>query len=171
MRVATSMLRVAAIAASGLILIGCSSRGGSSDEQRGGEGSQGGERASVPDDQPHITGIVTEVKRAPGAQSPSSKTILIEQTPRRCSKGNGKEGCNKLYLDVTHETRIFRTSGGDEEALVQARAAELQRGQRVRAWHTGVLKKSYPGQGCARVVVIDATDAASQRSANSRSPR
>src|SRR5215207_6633217 len=165
------MLKVAAIAASGLILIGCSSSSGSSGEQKAGEGSQGEEHASVPDDQPHITGIVTEVKPAPGAETPSGRRILIEQTPKRCSKGNRKEGCNKLYLDVTNESRIFRKSGGDEEALVPARAADLERGQRVRAWHTGVLKKSYPGQGCALVVVIDATDAVSQRTANSRPPR
>jgi hypothetical protein len=76
------------------------------------------------------------------------KRILIEQAPRRCSKGNVKERCNKLYLDVTSETRIFRTSGDDEEALHQARAAELERGQRVRAVRTGVLKKSCLGQGC-----------------------
>jgi hypothetical protein len=165
------MLKVAATTASGLILIGCSSMGGSSGEHKAGKGSQGGERASVPDDQPHITGIVTEAKRAPGAETPSGSRILIEQTPKRCSKGNRKEGCNKLYLDVTNETRIFKKSGGDEEALVQARAEDLERGQRVRAWHTGVLKKSYPGQGCALVVLIDATDVASLHTANSRSPR
>lgn len=91
----------------------------------------------MPGDQPHITGIVTDVKPAPGHRRHWAKEILIEQAPRRCSKGNVKEGCNKLYLDVTSETRILRTSGSDEKALVQARAAELERGQRVRAWRTG----------------------------------
>ncbi len=166
------MFKITVIVAVGLILVGCSTTGRSSGKQKAGEGTYGGERASLPDERPHITGIVTELKRAPGAETPSDKRILVEEKPEGCFKGKRKEGCNKLYLDVTANTRIFRKVGGNEEALVQAKSADLEKSQRVRAWHTGVLKKSYPGQGYARLIVIDATDAAgSERTANSRSPR
>ena len=42
----------------------------------------------------------------------------------------------------------------------------------MRAWHTGLLTKSLPGQGHPRVMVIGATDAAKERTAtSSRAPR
>jgi hypothetical protein len=149
------MVRFAVIAAVWLTLAGCSTAGGSSGKQKASERSHGVERVSIPDSRPHIMGIVTEVKHV-SDEEPSSKRILVEENPEGCIKSKLNEGCDKLYLDVTGETRIFRKVRG-EEAFAQVRTADLQRGQKVHAWHTGVLKKSYPGQGHARVIVIDAT--------------
>ena len=154
------MLKIAVIVAVGVVLAGCSTAGGSSGEQKAGGETHGGERTSVPDERPHIAGIVTEVKRVPGRESPPGKRILVEENPEGCSKSNTKEGCARLHLDVTEDTHIFRRIGNEEETLVRARVADLQRGQRIHAWHTGALTKSYPGQGHARVIVIDVTNAA-----------
>ncbi len=150
------MVRFAAIAAVGLTLIGCSAVDGSSGGQEAGGGDNGVGRTSVPDSRPDITGIVTEVRHTPGKQ-PTSKRILVEQSPDGCSKGKLSQSCDKLYLDMTEKTRIFKKLRGEEEAFVQLRPTDLQRGQRVHAWHTGVLTKSYPGQGHARVIVVDTT--------------
>ncbi len=152
------MLKLATIVAVGGILAGCSAAGGFADEQEGDGGTPGGEHATVPEGRAHIAGTVTTLERAPGGETASDKRILIEEHPRGCLKSDSKEGCDRLYLDVTEQTRIFLVTG-DDEALVRAEVADLARGQRVRAWHTGVLSKSYPGQGRARVIVVDATDA------------
>lgn len=155
----------AVVAAVGVFLAGCSSAGSSSGEGTHDGSTRGGERASVPDSTPHITGVITADQRAPGTEASLGKRILVEENPEGCVKDKSDKGCNKLYLSVTQKTLILRKAGG-EEAFSQARAADLERGQRVRAWHTGVLTKSYPGQGSAQVIVIDATNAAPERTAS-----
>lgn len=164
------MFRSAAVVAVGLVLAGCSTVGGPSGEQEAGGGTHGAERASVPNSRPHITGFVTVLEPAPGRELPARR-ILVEEKPGSCLRGNLREGCDRLYLDVTDKTRIFLKAGDGEKALSPASVADLQRGQRVHAWHTGALTKSYPGQGRARVLVIDANDATPERTANSASRR
>lgn len=150
------MLRFAVLAAVGVFFAGCSSAGSSSGEgTHDGPPTRGGERASVPESSPHITGVIMAVQRPHGTEESLGKMILVEN-PKGCAKDKSDKGCHKLYLYATEKTLIFR-KGGDEEAFSQARASDLERGQRVRAWHTGVLTKSYPAQGDARVIVINAT--------------
>lgn len=150
------MLRFAVLAAVGVFFAGCSSAGSSSGEgTHDGPPTRGGERASVPESSPHITGVIMAVQRPHGTEESLGKMILVEN-PKGCAKDKSDKGCHKLYLYATEKTLIFR-KGGDEEAFSQARASDLERGQRVRAWHTGVLTKSYPAQGHARVIVINAT--------------
>jgi hypothetical protein len=155
----------AVLAAVGVFLAGCSSTGSSSGEGTHDGAARGGVRASVPKSSPHITGVITAVQRAPGTEASLGKRILVEENPEGCVKDKSYKGCNKLYLEVTQKTLILRQVGG-EEAFSQARAADLEGGHRVRAWHTGVLTKSYPGQGSARVIVIDATNAAAEHTAS-----
>ena len=81
----------------------------------------------------------------------------MEEPPEGCSKSKLGEGCDKLYLDTTQETRILREVQSEKEAFVRLSPEDLQRGQGVRAWHTGVLTRSYPGQGRARVILVEAT--------------
>lgn len=151
------MFRFAVLAAVGVFFAGCSSVGSSSGEgTHDGPPTRGGERVSVPESSAHITGVITAVQRPHGTEGSLGKMILIEENPKGCAKDKPDKGCHKLYLYVTEKTLLFRKVG-DEEAFSQARASDLERGQRVRAWHTGVLTKSYPAQGHARVIVIDAT--------------
>jgi hypothetical protein len=149
------MFRFAVLAAVGLFLAGCSSAGSSSSEETHDGPTRGGERASVPESSAHITGVITAVQRARGTEGSLGKMIFVEENPKGCAKYKSDKGCHKLYLYVTEKTLIFRKVG-DEEAFSQARSSDLERGQGVRAWHTGVLTKSYPAQGHARVIVIDA---------------
>ncbi len=154
------MVRLAATAALWLTVVGCSAVDGSSGWQKANGESHDIERASVPDSRPNITGIVTEVGHKPGhkpGKEPTSKRILVEESSDGCFESKFSKACNKLYLDTTEKTRVFRKVQGEKEGFDQARLADLQRGQRVLAWHTGVLTKSYPGQGYARVIVIEAT--------------
>ena len=150
------MFRFAVLAAVGVFLAGCSSAGSSSSEGTQDGPTRGGERASVPESSAHITGVITAVQRPHGTEGSLGKMILIEENPKGCAKDKPDKGCHKLYLYVTEKTLLFRKVG-DEEAFSQARASDLERGQGVRAWHTGGLTKSYPAQGRARVIVIDAT--------------
>ena len=151
------MISFAAIAIVLLILGGCSPTGSSSaGMQEDSGGSHRVERGAVPDSPPNITGIVTEIREAPGGET-SSKRILVEESPKGCFKSASNEGCDKLYLNVTGKTGIFRQVQGNQGTFAKVQVANLQRGQKVHAWHTGVLKKSYPGQGYARVIVIDVT--------------
>jgi hypothetical protein len=155
----------AVVAAVSVFLAGCSSAGSSSGEGTHDGATRGGERASVPEGSAHITGVITAVQRAHGTEGSLGKTILVEENPEGCFKDKPDKGCNKLYLDVTEKTLIFRRAGG-KEVFSQVRAADLERGQRVRAWHTGVLTKSYPGQGSARVIVVDTTNATPEHTAS-----
>jgi hypothetical protein len=149
------------IAAVGMFLAGCSGVGSSSGEGTHDETTGDAERVSVPESSPHITGLIAGVNDVSGTEAHSYKRILIEENPKRCFKTKSDKGCDKLYLDITEKTHILRKVGG-EKTFSRARAADLEKGQRVLAWHTGVLRKSYPGQGSARVIVIDATNATSE---------
>jgi hypothetical protein len=157
------MLRLAAIAAVGLLLAGCSNAGGSSDGAPRDGGAPGSERVSVPGGRPDIAGVITEIRDTPGAGARASKRILVE-APGKCSKSKSEDGCDRLYLDATGETRILRGPSGEGD-FVRVGVEALARGQKVRAWHTGALTKSYPAQGKARVIVIDGADVAHGRTA------
>jgi hypothetical protein len=161
------MFRLTVIAAVGLLLAGCSNAGSSSAEAPRDGGTLGGERVSVSEGRPDIAGVITEIKDTPGAEARASKRLLIEENPGECSKSKSEEGCDRLYLDATGETRILKELGG-EGVFVRAGVADLARGQKVRAWHTGVLTKSYPAQGTARVIVIDGADLARGRTTRDR---
>ncbi len=158
------MFRFAVIAAVGVFLASCSGAEGSSGGGTHGEASGRSESALVPERSPHITGVITEVKSVPGGAAQPGGRVLIEEVPKGCFKGESEKGCDKLHLDMTEKTRILRKVGGTG-TLSQARATDLRVGQRVRAWHTGVLTKSYPAQGSAQVIVVDATNGASEDAA------
>jgi hypothetical protein len=111
----------------------------------------------VPESNPHISGVITHVKNVPAEAAQTSGRVLIEEMSEGCFKNEFGKGCDKLHLDVTKKTRILRKVDG-EGNLSQARATDLQVDERVRAWHTDVLRKSYPAQGSARVIVIDAVN-------------
>lgn len=165
------MLEVAVMAAVGIALAGCSTAGGLSGEGEAGRGMHSGETVSLPDARPGITGIITEIERVPGGEAPSFERVLVEENPGQgkaegYSGSQAEEGRNKLYLDITGETSIFRRTSGDEENLARATSADLERGQRVRAWHEDVVAKSYPGQTDARVIMIDDTNATLDRTAD-----
>jgi len=103
------MFRFAVLAAAGVFFAGCSSAGSSSGEgTHGGPPTRGGERASVPESSPHITGVITEVLRAHGTEGSLGKMILVEEDPKGCAKVKPDKGCHKLYLYVTQKTLIFR---------------------------------------------------------------
>ena len=118
----------------------------------------------MPERNPHISGVIAHVKSVPAEAAQPSGRILIEEVPKGCLKVESKKGCDKLHLDISEKTRLFRKIGG-EGNLSRARATDLRVGQRVRAWHTGVLSKSYPAQGSARVIVIDAANTRSEDTA------
>lgn len=117
-----------------------------------------GKETSLPDGRPDITGTITEVGRGdPGTNSIGR--ILVEEDPDfEHSEGPNAEGWEKLYFEVTDETRIFIRRGGDRGEVRPASAADLAKGQTVNAWHTGhAVMESYPGQTVASEVVISAS--------------
>ena len=158
------MFRFDVIAAVGVFLASCSGAGGVSGGGTHGEASDRKESAYVPEGSPHITGVITEVKSVPSGAAQPGGRVLIEEVPRGCLKVESKKGCDKLHLDITEKTRLLRKVGATG-TLSRARATDLRVGQRVRAWHTGVLSKSYPAQGSARVIVIDAANTRSEDTA------
>ena len=158
------MFRFAVIAAVGVFLASSSGAGGLSGRGTQDEASGGSEGAHVPESNPHISGVITYVKSVPAEAAQPGGRVLIEEIPEGCFKCESGKGCDKLHLDITEKTRLLRKVGG-EGNLSQARATDLQVGQRVRAWHTGVLSKSYPAQGPARVIVIDAANTRSEDTA------
>ena len=152
------------IAAVGVLLASCSGADSSSGGGTHGEASGRSESAYAPERSPHITGVITDVKSVPGGAAQPDGRVLIEEVPKGCFKGESGKGCDKLNLGITEKTRILRKVGGTG-TLSQAGARDLRLGQGVRAWHTGVLTKSYPAQGSARVIVVDATSIRSEDTA------
>jgi hypothetical protein len=117
-----------------------------------------GKETSLPDGRPDITGTITEVGRGdPGTNS--IERILVEEDPDfEHSEGPNTEGWEKLYFEVTDETRIFIRRGGDRGEVRPASAADLAKGQTVNAWHTGhAVMESYPGQTVASEVMISSS--------------
>jgi hypothetical protein len=174
------MLRVAVIGATVAVLGGCSTADSSSaSEEEDGASTYDGQStslsASLPEGPPGIEGTITAVAHfSDGGETSPLKRILVEENPdqgkpENCSKS--QEGCNKLYLDITDETNIFRNVGSNEENLAQATSTDFEMGQRVRAWHEDVVTRSYPGQTRAQVVVIDEANATFERTTDSGSPR
>lgn len=110
-------------------------------------------RTSLPDRRPDIIGTITEVKRKDQGTNPF-EWILVEEDPEiKASIGPNMEGSEKLYLEVTDETRIF-TRRGDRGEITPATVTDFAKGQMVNAWHTGSVMESYPGHTGAREVVI-----------------
>ena len=157
------VVRILVVAVAGSFLYGCGAVGGQEAAGSNGGGTNGGGgKASLPEGPPGIVGVVTEVRRDPGKEAKSLATILVEESPGQgkpvgCSKDSVGKGCHKLLLDISKETSVLREMSGDGE-LVRATEADLENGQRLRAWHDKRVTKSYPGQTSARVVVIEEAD-------------
>lgn len=82
----------------------------------------------------------------------SGDSMLVEEDPQDPVLGGA--GSNKGYFTVTGETEIFRLVGGD--AVAQATFEELEVGQLVSATYSGPILESYPPQGEAGSIVIQA---------------
>ena len=95
--------------------------------------------ASLPTEPPYLAGTITSVGRVAEGWS-----VRVEERPQDVS------GSAKGVFRVGDRTEVRRASGG------RARADELREGQRVRVWVSGPVLESYPLQGAARLVVIDA---------------
>jgi hypothetical protein len=113
----------------------------------------GGEPTSPVEERAVLTGVVTEVDRESSRESGSVRSILVEEPPgANCGKGPTDPGCEKIYFEITDETRVLRE---EESGEVEVSAGDLKKGQRVRADYTGYpVAESYPAQTTARTVVI-----------------
>ena len=89
--------------------------------------------AEQPDGPPSITGTITAI---------SDGRARIEARPA------DEDGSPKAVVEFTG-ARILRRSGGT------AAASDVAVGQRVSAWFTGPVLRSYPEQAVAAVVVIE----------------
>ena len=94
---------------------------------------------SVPAEPPFITGTVTSVGRVA-----EGWVVRVEERPQDVS------GSAKGTFRVVGQTDVRRAAGG------RVRAEDLREGQRVRVWVSGPVMESYPVQGSARTIVIDA---------------
>lgn len=114
-----------------------------------------GKGMSLPDRRPDITGTITETTRGDPAAKPVIR-ILVEEDPNvEFSAGPNAEGREKLYFEVTEETRIFIRRGGGRGEVMPATASDLAKGRTVDAWHTGhMVMESYPSQTVASEAVI-----------------
>ncbi len=92
-------------------------------------------RSGIPSTAPYIVGTFTAV-------SPSQ--LRIEENPAESS------GSLKTVLRLTRSTRILHRSGAS------AKISDLRVGQRGSAWARGTIAESYPSQGTASTVVIEA---------------
>ncbi len=106
-----------------------------------------------------VTGIITDQGKGLylSSQKPGSWILVEEDPDANCGgdKGKGplKPGCEKMYFDITAKTSVLRQEESDRKAI--ASAADLQRGMRVRADHTGYdVAMSYPAQTDARTLRI-----------------
>lgn len=111
-----------------LMTISCSP---STPRGAGGEDRQSG----IPSTTPYIVGTFTAV-------SPSQ--LRIEENPAESS------GSSKTVLRLTGHTRILHRSGAT------ATISDLRVGQQGSAWARGPIAESYPTQGTASTVVIEA---------------
>ena len=144
---------VAVMVAGALLLGGCSTAGDLPDEAALGSSTPkpnkpppprmwkpDGKRESVPESRPDITGVITEAERGDGEGAPPIERVLVEEDPGAdCRRDPVEAGCDKLYLALHRETGIFREGGSGAQAVARVRVAELHEGQRVHAWHTGVV--------------------------------
>jgi hypothetical protein len=118
----------------------------------------GEERTTVPGERPVLSGIVTGERRSTFEGEPVLRITVEENPDARCPKGPTTPGCEKMIFTINDETRVSRDEGCDGEGVEGASAADLAKGQRVRADHTGHgVAESYPGQTTARSVVICST--------------
>lgn len=90
-----------------------------------------------------LTGEITRVSGAPGRM-----VVLVEEHPGQAS------GDRKAAVTLESTTRILRSSGG---APAPAGEAELRVGVRVSVWFGGPVAQSYPVQGRAEAVLINAS--------------
>ena len=110
-----------------------------------------GEEPRPPSAEADIHGIITEVGRVPqegnggGGVGERLGVVLVEENP------DEETGFQKDNVTVTKATKLFERRGRD---LTQIGFDNLKVGQRARAWYTGPVAESYPGQATARVIVV-----------------
>ena len=92
--------------------------------------------AGLPDDQPDISGLVTEVDRA--------GRILVEERPGE------QNGGAKCWVDVSRARFVAQDKGGSRNTG----AAPPLKGQRLSAWFEGGVAESYPCQATAGIILI-----------------
>ena len=93
-------------------------------------------RAGVPDEQAHISGVVTEADRA--------GRILVEERPGE------QNGGAKCWVDVSRARFVARGEGESGNTA----AAPPMKGQRLSAWFEGGVAESYPCQATAGIILI-----------------
>lgn len=153
-----------AVALSFLLVIGIIGSGCAS-----GSGSSGGGEAErsvrPPEGESDLTGVVSGVEGLDSDSSSPARVLVQQRADHQgrataeetgSSSASGKGEQPRLYLNITDQTRILqRVHGDDGGNLVRAKAAELEEGQAVRAWHGDVVSRSYPGQAQAEFIIID----------------
>ncbi|UVI29572.1 YobA family protein [Paenibacillus spongiae] len=82
--------------------------------------------------EPHIVGSIAEVDA-------KSKRILVHE--------DGEENPN-LWFSFNEYSKLTREDGGNLSF------SEFKKGQRVKAWTTGMIQDSFPAQGTARKVIL-----------------
>lgn len=107
------------------------------------------------------TGIITEIQL-----TKTGKGITVEEHPYVVCRSPNKPGCEKMHYEILDDTRVVRDEGCDQRAVEEASAADLKKGHRVRADHTGYgVAESYPSQTIARSIAICAEGLANTTSA------
>ena len=109
------------------------------------------------DERQILTGVISDKEKGPCPYSKGPCTrILVEGDPDADCRGGRaplEPGCEKMYLDVTGKTDVFRKGGDTRKERVSA--AELHEGLRISADYTGYdVAESYPSQTAARAVTI-----------------
>jgi hypothetical protein len=114
-------------------------------------GTPTGDEATVSRaDRTTTTGIITEIQR-----TRTGKGIVVEEHPYVDCRSPNKPSCEKMYYEILHDTRVVRDEGCDQRAVEEASAADLKKGHKVRADHTGYeVWDTYPGQTTALSIAI-----------------
>ena len=125
-------------------------------------GDPTGDETTVPrGDRTTTTGIITEIQR-----TRTGKGITVEEHPYVDCRSPNKPGCEKMYYEILDNTRVVRDEGCDQRAVEEASAADLKKGQRVRADHAGyIVLETAIGQTTARSIAICAEGLANTTSA------
>lgn len=93
-------------------------------------------RPSLPTVIPTVEGRITKMDQQP--------RILVEAEP-------GRDQGDKCWFGLLPRTEVLRQSG---DRLVRAAITDLAPGVKVQAWATGPIRKSYPCQAEAQVILI-----------------
>ena len=96
--------------------------------------------STPPKEPPDIVGTITRIDNSSGYMR-----VLVEEDPLATA------GSDKLWMTLDKSTQVFVA---DHSGTHNATAEVLKVGELVKAWSTGPIAESYPGQTGAKAIIV-----------------